>query len=947
VRVTALLVSHNGARWLPAVLEGLAAQTRAPDRLLAVDTGSGDASVDLLTDRLGADAVISAPARTSYPDAVSRGLDHLPPFAAGGPSGDSDEWVWLLHDDSRPAPDALERLLEVAADNPSASVLGPKLREWPSLRRLLEVGVTMSGTGRRETGLERGEYDQGQHDRLRDVLAVSSAGMLVRRGVLEELGGFDRRLPMFGNDVDLGWRAARAGHRTMVVPDAVLFHVEAAHRGVRRTPVTGSHRRGERSAALYTLLVNCSPLALPFLVVRLFLGTLLRALGLLLVRAPREALDELLAMVGTYLRPDRILRGRWERRRTSKVPAREVRHLLAPPWLPYRHGLDFVSDLAMAVVNQASDVSSARRTARAAATETGPVPEEAQNLPADTGLVVRLLSSPSFNFFALLVVLSLIAARGLLGGGFLSGGALLPAPASAGAWWGLYLESWHAGGVGSDAAAAPYLVPLAALGTLLLGKAWLVVDVVLLLSVPLAAWGASRFLRALTGAGWTHLWGAAAYGLLPVLTGAVSQGRLGTVVASAVLPWVAHAALALAPDLPRDRRWRAAWRTALLLALLTAFVPLAWVLALALTLATVAAGIVSDRRTWRSPRTWGPPAVAVGVVPVLLLPWSLTGLLGDRVAPWYAEAGLPALDLVTDLGAWHLLAGRAATTELGGAPGWLSLGIAVGAVAALVRRGTRPVVVTAWGVVLVALGVAVLVDAAGEWAGFPVVVAQGAAITAISVAGAGIGTQLSGRSFGWRQPLGLVVVVGALLAPVAGLLWWAVSGVAGPLDRAPVHGIPAYMVDAAERDPDQGILVVRREGRGLGYTLLRSDGARLGDDTVVATGEAQDRLTALVADLATAPTADDVADLSTYGVEFVYLPPPADPDLVGNLDSVSGLRTASALHPGSRAWQLDADPSRESLPEPDGSLRPLMLALQGLAVVTAFVLAAPSRRVRP
>jgi GT2 family glycosyltransferase len=948
VRVTALLVSHNGARWLPAVLEGLGGQTRAPDRILAVDTGSGDASVDLLTDRLGADAVVGTPARTSYPEAVDHGLDHLPPFeAAGGTSQGSDEWVWLLHDDSRPAPDALERLLAVAADNPSVSVLGPKLREWPSLRRLLEVGVTMSGTGRRETGLERGEYDQGQHDRLREVLAVSSAGMLIRREVLEDLGGFDRRLPMFGNDVDLGWRAARAGHRTMVVPDAVLFHVEAAHRGVRRTPVTGSHHRGERSAALYTLLVNCSPLALPFLVVRLLLGTLLRAVGLLLVRAPREALDELLALGGTYLRPDRILVGRWQRRRTARVPAREVRHLLAPPWLPYRHGLDFVSDLAMAVVNQASDVSSSRRATRAAASETGPVPEEAQNLPADTGFLVRLLSSPYFGFFALLVVLSLVAARGLLGSGFLSGGALLPAPTSAASWWGLYLESWHAGGVGSDAAAAPYLVPLAALGTVLLGKAWLVVDVLFLLSVPLAAWGASRFLRALTGPGWTHLWGAVAYGLLPVLTGAVSQGRLGTVVASAVLPWVAHAALSLAPDRPHDRRWRAAWRTALLLAVLTAFVPLAWVLALALALTGVAAGLVGDRQTRRSARTWAPVGVAVGVVPVLLLPWSLTGLLGDRAAPWYAEAGLPALDLVTDLGAWHLLAGRAATTELGAAPGWLSLGIAAGAVAALVRRGTRPVVVAAWAVVVLGLAVAVLLDAAGEWTGFPVVLAHGAAITAITVAGAGIGAQLSGRSFGWRQPLGLVVVVGALLAPVAGLLWWVLNGVEGPLDRGPAHRIPAYMLDAVERDPDQGILVVRREGSGLGYTLLRSEGARLGDDTVTATGDAQDRLTALVADLATAPTADDVADLSTYAVEFVYLPPPADPDLVGNLDSVSGLRTASALRPGSRAWQLDADPSRGSLPEPDWSLRPLLLVIQGLAVFTAFVLAAPSRRVRP
>ncbi|HSE54313.1 MAG TPA: glycosyltransferase family 2 protein, partial [Nocardioidaceae bacterium] len=140
--VTALLISHNGARWLPAVLEGLGAQTRAPERILAVDTGSGDASVELLTAHLGAESVVGAPARTSFPDAVDLGLEHLPrtmptrlETAHGehrpGPAGDVEdtEWIWLLHDDSRPAPDALERLLEVATTNPSVSILGTKHRE--------------------------------------------------------------------------------------------------------------------------------------------------------------------------------------------------------------------------------------------------------------------------------------------------------------------------------------------------------------------------------------------------------------------------------------------------------------------------------------------------------------------------------------------------------------------------------------------------------------------------------------------------------------------------------------------------------------------------------------------------------------------------------------------------------------------------------------------------
>ncbi|MGN6574631.1 MAG: glycosyltransferase family 2 protein, partial [Nocardioides sp.] len=167
--VTALLVSHEGARWLPAVLDGLAGQTRAPDRVVALDTGSTDDSAGLLAERLGADAVHALAPRTSYGDAVTAGLDAVPETR-------DDEWVWLLHDDSAPTPRALETLLAAAEANPGVDVLGPKLREWPSLRRLLEVGVTISGTAHRETGLERGEYDQGQHDRRREALAVNTAG---------------------------------------------------------------------------------------------------------------------------------------------------------------------------------------------------------------------------------------------------------------------------------------------------------------------------------------------------------------------------------------------------------------------------------------------------------------------------------------------------------------------------------------------------------------------------------------------------------------------------------------------------------------------------------------------------------------------------------------------------------------------------------------------------
>ncbi len=957
--VTALLVSHDGARWLPAVLDGLLGQSRAVDRAVAVDTGSSDDSRTLLGERLsarfGADAVQVAPARSSYGAAVATGLAALPAADPG-----ADEWVWLLHDDSNPAPTALQVLLDAAAQNPSVDILGPKLREWPSLRRLLEVGVTISGTGRRETGLERGEYDQGQHDQTHDTLAVNTAGMLVRRTVLEKLG-FDDALPVFGNDLDFGWRAARAGHRTLAVPDAVVFHVEAAHRGVRRTPVTGSYRRQERRAALYTLLVNCSALALPFVAVRLVLGSLVRALGLLLVRAPGEALDELVGLLAVYARPDRVLRGRLRRRRTATVPPRQVRPLLAPPWVPYRHGLDFLGDLALAVAHSASDVS-ARRRAAAETAETGPVAEEAENLPAETGLLARLVSSRTAALFVVLLVLAAVGARGLVGPGMLSGGALLPAPESAIDWWRLYLASTSDAGVPSLAPAAPYLLPFALLGTLLLGKAWLVVDLLFLLAVPLSAWGAHRFLRLLTGSGSASLWGATAYGLLPVLSGAVQQGRLGTVAALVVLPWVAHAGYFLrhtdalgGPD--ADRRWRAAWRTSLWLAVLVAFVPLAWPVAAVLTVLAVVGGLVRAPREWARSSAWAPVVVPVLAAAVLLLPWSWSAWAEHGPAAILFEAGLPAPELVGELTSWGVALGRPGGP--GAAPAWLSAGIVLAAVAALVRTDTRTTVARAW--VVVVAGLALTAVLAGGsfalasspveqpvWLGFPLLLAQAAGICAASVAATGVRDRLTGISFGWRQPVGVAVVLVAALTPLAGLGWWALNGTGGPLDRTEATDVPTYMTDVTAADPRSGILEIRgSQADGFDYVVLRGPGVRLGEDSLRPAIEDQRPLTELVSRLVTVPQPEDIRRLSTYGVEFVYLPRPADGQAVGNLDSLSGVTPGSATRPGARAWQLDTDPSEPDAADTgDAGLRPWLLGLQGLALLAAAVLAAPTRKVR-
>ena len=86
--------------------------------------------------------------------------------------------------------------------------------DWSNRDVIIEAGQTIDTAGRRITGIEPREIDQGQHDGDRDVLAVSSAGMLVRRDVWEQAAGFDPGMTLFREDVDFCWRVHAAGYRS-------------------------------------------------------------------------------------------------------------------------------------------------------------------------------------------------------------------------------------------------------------------------------------------------------------------------------------------------------------------------------------------------------------------------------------------------------------------------------------------------------------------------------------------------------------------------------------------------------------------------------------------------------------------------------------------------------------------------------------------------------------
>ncbi|WP_107117082.1 glycosyltransferase family 2 protein [Streptomyces curacoi] len=938
--VTAVLVSHDGARWLPDALAGLLGQERPVQFAVAADTGSADHSAQLVTDALGDDRVLHLARRTGFGQAVEEANRIAPVLTPDEltylkrpsgwdpvtrtwrddaydmpelPHGEPVQWLWLLHDDCAPEPDALAQLLRVVENEyelgrDDVAVVGPKLRGWYDRRQLLEVGVTIANSGRRWTGLDRREQDQGQHDHVRPVLSVSTAGMLIRRDVFEQLGGFDRRLPLMRDDVDLCWRVTAAGHRVLVAPEAVVRHAEAASRERRTVDCVGrtaaSPHKVDKAGAVYTLLVNTRTAVLPWVLLRLVVGTVLRTLAYLVGKVPGQALDEIRGLMGTLLRPERIIAGR-RRRGTPVIDKGELRALFPPPGATVRAT---VEQVAGSLVGR-SDAEAAPGAGRhGGAIESGPGGDDADFLEIEQfARLKRVARKPGPVLFLVLLFASLIACRELLGGGALAGGALLPAPAESSELWSRYLDAWHPVGAGGTPSAPPYLAIVALLASMLLGSTGLAVTVLLVCSVPLAGFTAYFASRPLVESRLLRAWAAVVYAVLPAATGALAGGRIGTAVLAVLLPFLARAGIAasgLANSNGARGSWRATWAYALLLTITTAFTPIVWPIALVLGL-----GLLAVRRA--DITAYGLRFLAQLGVPLLMLaPWSLSLLpfgFFQEAGLQYDPSAASALDLL-----------GASPGGPGTVSGLMLIGVVLAALAALMRSERQWAIRTAWAVALLGLVFAALSNSS-TWAG-PATLVYGIALLAAAVLGAdGARARVAEQSFGWRQPVAALIAFAAAAGPLLVAAGWMIRGADGPLERRDPVQVPAFVAEeSGTRDQARTLVLDSDSSAHVGYMLVRGSGARLGDAELAAADGENAKLDKIVANLVAGSGADQADQLGAFAVRYVLVHKGAPREVARVLDATPGLSRLSEQN-GSALWRVDRQVSRAAIVAASGS----------------------------
>ncbi|MGI3783148.1 MAG: glycosyltransferase [Janthinobacterium lividum] len=936
--VTAVLVCFDAARWLSATLEGLSALEVRPNRLVAINNGSSD-STDALLEQARAegllDAVYTGKRTYGFGQAVSSALRQDRAVRTGstetGATGLLDtanlaehpgwtrdhRWLWLLHDDAVPAPDALYRLLAHVAGARDIDVTGPKLllpRRRQTNHQLSEVGVTISGTGRRELLLDRGEIDQGQRDQPADRLGVSTCGMLVRTAVWRDLDGLDPAVPVFRDGVEFGWRAHLNGYRIVTTPDAEMTHRQVGRAGLRPRGLTGRHPGALDRLLGMTVVAGHAPArTLPLVWLRLVLSCLVLAFGYLLGKAPGRSRDELAAAWSFAVHPGRLrsLRSRTASIHPAPGTAEVVRSLRPPRWSSLRvFGETLTGALSERYVSVAGEVDSAsidELTTDEASSVAVESPRHPWLRPGAVLLLVTVLGS-------------FVAGRGLLGTGSLAAPSLLPAYDSLADLWSTV---WHPVAGAPGETSPPWLAITALGSTLTFGQPEWFTTLLVCGVVPLALLAVYPVAARLVVDRRVRLWFSGTYALLPVLLAGTNQGRLAVSVFAVGLPLLVTGVRSLVLRRVRSfEAWRGGWGAGVVLVVLAAFQPA--VMLLALVLGTV--GAVALRR---APRKIGRIGIAVGLPLVVWLPWWPTLILAPGRLLVGPDAALDAVGPAPDV--LGLLLGRG--LGAGSPPVWLGATIFgmvwVLALFGLLRRPAHRVVLSAWATAAASLLLAVVasrlvVDVpplgtqVRPWVGALLLVTFAALLVAGAVGSDGVSGEVAGRSFSWVQPVAVLAGVVVTLVAVGGAVWWLWAGAQGPVERTRDDLLPTYVSVAMRSDAQPRVLALDLTGSTVGYSVLSGDegASRQGDaDRGYAFGgssTARDDIADAVSRLSAGSADADVAQrLRRLGIGYVVVRG-ADDEERARIGNTPGLGPASG-NGSAVVWQLDPAVARASV----------------------------------
>ncbi|HEV2361145.1 MAG TPA: glycosyltransferase family 2 protein, partial [Acidimicrobiales bacterium] len=529
--VVAVVVAHDPGPWFEECLGALGSQDYPSFSVLVVDAASAEP--------------VAPRVASVLPGAYIRRLEENPGFgaAANDALGAVEGATHLIvsHDDVAPDPDAVRKMIEQAFRS-NAGVVAPKLVSWNEPDRLLQVGMGVDRYGAPVPRIDPGEIDQSQQDEVREVFAAPGGFTLFRADLLRDLGGFDDQITLFGEDVDISWRAQIAGARVVVEPAARVRHLQATAGGLRSQP---DKRFLQRRHELRAVLKNSGPVRRVLGMPRLALMATLEALYCLVtgnVAQAREVVDSWRwnlsrqrglrqarrQVAATRHVPDRAL---WQLQTRSSVRLRRfARHRVAERRAGPSEEISDLFGMSAEVDERGSGEESAELDlGRHLRIRPGKQSGEGERR-------LRVLGFEAIALGVVVAVVLLFGVRDLVDSRLPLIGSLAPLPSPT-TLLGDFFGGWGGSGTSRIGPVTPAFGMLGALGILLVGAMGVVEKLLLLGSVALGVFGASRLLRPF-GSPRARLAAAIVYAATPLPWNDVSRGDLQALAAFALMPFI-------------------------------------------------------------------------------------------------------------------------------------------------------------------------------------------------------------------------------------------------------------------------------------------------------------------------------------------------------------------------------------------------------------------------
>jgi GT2 family glycosyltransferase len=211
VKVSVIIVNYNGLPYIDACISSILNQDLANYEVIFVDNGSTDGSFEYAKQKFPKLIFVSPGTNTGYAGGINAAL----PFCSG-------EYIAPINMDTEVSQDWLSPLTSFMDKNPRVGAVNPKILLYDQQDKYNSKGLDVHMSG---IGFCRKLLRKDNHSTLPEkVTGITGCSYMIRRNILEKMGGAPQECFMYYDDVTISWLVTLMDYELFCVPEAMIYH---------------------------------------------------------------------------------------------------------------------------------------------------------------------------------------------------------------------------------------------------------------------------------------------------------------------------------------------------------------------------------------------------------------------------------------------------------------------------------------------------------------------------------------------------------------------------------------------------------------------------------------------------------------------------------------------------------------------------------------------------